>query len=165
MTDKMVDVGGRRRPARHFLVEFSDVYTNVDLRRRPECRPATVRHCRSSFFSGVGADTQADVGRRRRRECRKTGPTMSAADTRRHSVLESLYFMHPAEFLSNPSRTRLSSQALGHAERTHATAVNASGGQRAPVAHVGRSRPTEGASEGRWQAGGAVRSEGSRGCV
>ena len=28
MTDKMVDVGGRR-----FLVEFSDVYTNVVLRR------------------------------------------------------------------------------------------------------------------------------------
>ena len=31
-------------------------------------------------------DKMVDVGGRRRRECRKTGPTMSAADTRRHSV-------------------------------------------------------------------------------
>ena len=70
MTDKMVDVGGRRRPAwstsaadivghqadvgrRHFFFQFSDTHTNV-RRRRPECRRVS-----------------ASVVRRRRRECRR----------------------------------------------------------------------------------------------
>ena len=59
MTDKMVDVGRR-----HFLVEFSNVHTNIGGQRR----------------------------RQYRRECRKTGPTMSAADTRRHSGRHSVCY-------------------------------------------------------------------------
>ena len=92
MTDKMVDVGGRRRPAtptsaadivghqadvgrRHFFFQFADTHTNVVRRRRPECRRVS-----------------ASVVRRRRPECRKTGPTMSAADTRRHSGRHSVCY-------------------------------------------------------------------------
>ena len=59
MTDKMVDVGGRRRPATPtsaadivghqadvarptFFFQFADTHTNVVRRRRPECRRVLV---------------------------------------------------------------------------------------------------------------------------
>ena len=56
MTDKIVDVGSRHcrtSAADIFLVEFSDVYTNVDLRRRPEYRRvlASVGECRPPTLS------------------------------------------------------------------------------------------------------------------
>ena len=83
MTDKMVDVGGRRRPGRP--MSAADIFwwsfptftptSSSDVgpagRHSGECRPPTL----SVQFS----DTQADVGHRRRRECRLAGPT-SAAD-------------------------------------------------------------------------------------
>ena len=103
MTDKMVDVSGRRPPAwptlaadivghqadvgrRHFFsssptltpTSSADVGLSVG-----ECRPPT---------SAKLADTHADVGGQCRRECRKTGPTMSAADTRRHSGRHSVCY-------------------------------------------------------------------------
>ena len=87
MTDKMVDVGGRRRPAtptsaadivghqadvgrRHFFFQFADTHTNVVRRRRPECRRVSAsvvrRHCRSSFptlMPTSAADTRQHLGR------------------------------------------------------------------------------------------------------
>ena len=87
MTDKMVDVGGRRRPAtptsaadivghqadvgrRHFFFQFADTHANVVHRRRPECRrvsASVVRRRQPSW------PTLTPTSARRRRECRKTG--------------------------------------------------------------------------------------------
>ena len=77
MTDKMVDVGGRRRPPTFFF----PVRRHSHQRRAPtsarvlasvgECRPPT---------SAKLADTHADVGRRRRPECQR----VSASVVRRH---------------------------------------------------------------------------------
>ena len=77
MTDKMVNVGGRRRPATP--TSAADIVGHqADVGRR-------------HFFFQF-ADTHTNVVRRRRRECRKTGPTMSAADTRRHSGRHSVCY-------------------------------------------------------------------------
>ena len=111
MTDKMVDVSGRRRPAwptladdtvghqadvgrRHFFFQFADTHTNVVRRRRPECRQVSasvVRRRRPSsptLRPTSAADVGPSVG-----ECRRVssadivGPVFRQSGRRRRTTL------------------------------------------------------------------------------
>ena len=110
MTDKMVDVGGRCRPGRPTSAAdiFGSSFPTFTPTSSSDVGP-TGRHsgeCRPPTLSVQFSDTQADVCHRRWPECRKIGPTMSAADTRQHSGQHSVCY--PSVWAHTISRTNKS---------------------------------------------------------
>ena len=93
MTDKMVDVGGRRRPPTFFF-QFADTHTNVVRRRRvtasanSSVHPPTFSHSlpTNNFYVPLmwSADVGLSVG-----ECRRVSSAdvgQAGRHSRRHSV-------------------------------------------------------------------------------